>query len=160
VVVCATTGVRDADVLLAELAVVALALATLVAAGDGPVDAGVAACTTVAALLLTSKRLPPMPKKDATLSPASRMRLPFAGCLRRDRWRVGVSPVVGVAAATLLRADATRDFPEAARRSWSRRIRSACSTSFVGSVIGLTPRACSARRLAHLVVGMALGHGA
>ena len=66
---------------------VTLALATLVVAGDGPVDAGVVACATVAALLFASNRLPPIPKKDATLSPASRMRLPFAGCLRRARWQ-------------------------------------------------------------------------
>ena len=141
---------------------VALALATLVAAGDGPVGRRRRGLRDRRRVAVREQQAPTDPEEGRHAQPGKQDATPLCRmALRRARWRdAGLAPVAGVAAATLFRVAAARDFPEAARRSWSRRIRSAWSMSFVGSVIGLTPRARSARRLAHLVVGMALGHGA
>ena len=128
----AAAGVADApDV--AELVVVPVAVAIC------PTTAGVA-CETVAALFCASIRLPPIVKNDATLRPASRIRLAAAG------WRRRFLPVVGVGRAAVAAVGLTvsverlwvrvaREVLDAARRSWSRRIRSAWSVLSGRSVI-------------------------
>ena len=75
---CATTGVCDGADVVAGVALT-------VPVEDAGRVAGVAVCATVVELLLASNRLPPIPKNDATLRPASRIRVPLAGWRRRAR---------------------------------------------------------------------------
>ena len=104
-----------------------------------PATVGVA-CETVAALFCASIRLPPIVKNDATLRPASRIRLAPAGWRRRllavlGTGRATVAAVGLTVAVELRRVPATRELLDAARRSCSRRILSAWSVLAGRSVI-------------------------
>ncbi len=127
VFVCATGAAADFVFVVAALALAGVAAALVDPLVDPLVDDGTAATVGVATgavLLAASSMDPPMPKNDATLRPASKMRDAFAGWCRRAAGREPVvvfPPSVGglVGEGRLL---------EAARRSWSRRSRSAWSS--------------------------------
>jgi hypothetical protein len=109
----------------------------------------VAGVATDAVVLFARSMLPPIVKNDATLRPARSTLVARAGRRRRDPPR-GESPRGAPAEGVV-------DVAEAARRSCSRRIRSAWSIDLLCSVIGFTSALGSARRRVLPVVGLPLG---
>jgi hypothetical protein len=115
-----------------ECRVVAALLAGVAAVGA----VGVAATEETAAgalrfAWLATATVPAMVKNDAMLSPPSNQRVAAAGCRRRAGFvnRAGAAASLGFAAGwdTCVCARGLAVRVEAARRSWSRRIRSAWS---------------------------------